>query len=57
MKTSDLNAIRSQYMSNSDDCVLEMLSVWLSRTDPSPPSWQRVVDALSSPAVDRQNVA
>ena len=57
MKTSDLNAIRSQYMNNPDDSLLEMLSVWLSRTDPSPPSWQRVVDALSSPAVERPDVA
>ena len=57
MKTSDLKAIRSQYMNKPDDCLLEMLSVWLSRTDPSPPSWQRVVDALSSPAVDRPDVA
>ena len=57
MKTSDLNAIRSQYMNKPDDCLQEMLSVWLSRTDPFPPSWQRVVDALSYPAVDRQNLA
>ena len=57
MKTSDLNAIRSQYLNNPDDCLLEMLSVWLSRTEPSPPSWQRVVDALSSPAVERLDVA
>ena len=57
MKTSDLNAIRSQYMNNPDDCLLEMLSVWLSRTDPSPPSWRRVVDALSSPPIGKQSAA
>ena len=55
MKPSDLNAIRVQFMNNPEDCLLEMLSVWLKREDPSPPSWQRVVDALCSPAIDRQS--
>ena len=57
MKTSDLDVIQTQYMNNPDDCLLKMLAVWLSRTDPSPPSWQSVVDALSSPAVNRHDVA
>jgi hypothetical protein len=56
MKTSDLNAIRSQYMNNPDDCLLEMLCVWLTKL-PSPPTWQTVVDALSAPAVRRPDVA
>ena len=57
MKTSDLDVIQTQYMNNPDDCLLRMLSLWLSRTHPSPPCWQRVVDALSSPAVSRHDVA
>ena len=56
MKTSDLNAIRSQYMNNPDDCLLEMLSDWLTKL-PSPPTWQTVVDALSSPAIGKQSAA
>ena len=54
---ADLRSIRADFRDKSSDCLLEMLSVWLSRTEPSPPSWQRVVDALSSPAVDRLDVA
>ena len=51
MRPSDLDAIRVQFMNNPEDCLLEMLSLWLKREDPSPPSWQRVVDALCSPAI------
>ena len=54
---ADLRSIRADFRDKSSDCLLEMLSAWLSRTEPSPPSWQRVVDALSSPAVDRLDVA
>ena len=54
MKTSDLDAFETQYQNNLDRCLIKMLSDWLSRTDPSPPSWQRVVDALSSPAIGNQ---
>ena len=57
MKKSDLDAIETTFLKNVNRCLPEMLSVWLSRTEPSPPSWQRVVDALSSPAVDRSDVA
>ena len=56
MKPSDLNAIRIQYMNNPDDCLLEMLCVWLTKF-PSPPTWQTVVDALSSPAIGKQSAA
>ena len=57
MPLADLRSIRADFRDKSSDCLLEMLSVWLSRTDPSPPTWQRVVDALSSPAVERPDVA
>ena len=53
---SDLKAIRTQYLNNPDDCLLEMLSCWLSITTPSP-TWQTVVDALCCPAIGRQQVA
>ena len=56
MSPSDLNAIQIQCNNDPSRCLLEMLSQWLEVTSP-PPSWQTVVDALSSPAVDRQNVA
>ena len=57
MPLADLRSIRADFKDKSSDCLLEMLSVWLTRTDPSPPSWERVVDALSSPAIDRPTVA
>ena len=55
MKPSDLDPIQKQYMNNCDDCLLQMLSLWLTKTTPSPPSWQRVVDALCSPAIGKQS--
>ena len=57
MRPSDLDPIQIQCLNNPDDCLLKLLSVWLTRADPSPPSWERVVDALSSPAIDRPTVA
>ena len=57
MPLADLRSIRADFKDKSSDCLLETLSVWLTRTDPSPPSWERVVDALSSPAIDRPTVA
>ena len=50
MRPSDLKAIRTQYHNDPDDCLLEMLSQWLSITTP-PPTWQTVVDALYCPAI------
>ena len=57
MPLADLRSIRADFKDKSSDCLLEMLSVWLTRTVPSPPSWERVVDTLSSPAIDRPTVA
>ena len=57
MKTSDLNAIQIQYMNNLDNCLLHMLSFWLDKTESSPPSWQRVVDALCCAPVNRPLIA
>ena len=52
----DLKAIRTQYNNNPDNCLIEMLSHWLTMTPP-PPTWQRVVDALNSPAIGKPNIA
>ena len=51
----DLRAIRTQF-SNPADCLIEMLSYWLTMTAP-PPTWQRVVDALNSPSIAKPNIA
>ena len=52
----DLRAIRAEYRDNPSNCLLEMLSTWLSITIPSP-TWQTVVDALCTPAIARTVVA
>ena len=53
---ADLRSIRADYRDKSSDCLLEMLSTWLSRNTPSPPTWQRVVDALCCASIDRNSV-
>ena len=57
MKTSDLDAIQIQYMNNPDNCLLHMLSSWLDKAESSPPSWQRVVDALCCAPINRPLIA
>ena len=57
MKTSDLDAIKTEYQNNPHRCLLEMLSLWLKRKDPSPPTLQNVVVALSSRAINRKDIA
>ena len=53
---SDLNAIRIQYRNDPEDCLLDMLTRWLSITIPSP-TWQTVIDALCSAPIKRLLVA
>ena len=53
---SDLNAIRIQYRNDPEDCLLHMLTRWLSITIPSP-TWQTVIDALCSAPIKRLLVA
>ena len=60
MTTHDLDAIQTQYQNSPDMpnvCLRQMLSVWLTKEVPSPPTWQRVVEALSSPTVDKPRLA
>ena len=53
---SDLSAIRIQYRNDPEDCLLDMLTRWLSITIPSP-TWQTVIDALCSAPIKRLLVA
>ena len=53
---ADLRSIRADYRDKSSDCLLEMMSTWLSSTAPVP-TWQRVVDALCCAAIGRRLVA
>ena len=51
-----LNAIRVQYRDNPQDCLREVLMVWLKAVDPQP-TWKALVDALQSKAVDEGRLA
>ena len=57
MTLPDLDAIETQYQNNPDRCLQRMLSDWLSREIPSPPSWQKIVDALCTHTVSKPLVA
>ena len=57
IQTHDLDVLRLENQNDTKKCLRQMLSVWLLQEFPSPPSWERVVDALSSPAIDRPTVA
>ena len=50
MQVPCLNSIAIKCNNDPSLCLLEMLSQWLDITFP-PPTWQTVVDALSSPAL------
>ena len=56
METHDLDAFRLENQNDTKKCLRQMLSLWLLQEFPSPPSWERVADALSSPAIDRPTV-
>ena len=56
MQPHDLKSIQIQYHNDPSRCLLEMLSKWLSITFP-PPTWQTVVDSLSSPAINNKKLA
>ena len=60
MEVSDLKAIQSQYQNSPNmpsACLHQMLSDWLTKQVSPPPTWQIVVEALSSPAVDKPDLA
>ena len=57
MQLSELEVIQSQHPRHPERCLREMLSIWLTREVPSLPTWQRVVDALFAPPIDKPHVA
>ena len=52
---AQLRAIETQYR-NPDTCLMNVLTLWLSNTTPSP-TWETVVDALCCAAIGRQQMA
>ena len=53
---SELRAIRTQH-SNPADCLIEMLTSWLTTITASPPTWQSVVDVLNCASIRRHHTA
>ena len=52
---ADLRCIRADYRDRCSECLLEMLSAWLTIT--TLPTWQNVIDALCCATVERPLVA
>lgn len=52
-----LKRIETDLPQNSRQCRTEMLIAWLEMRDNTAPSWQALVCALSSPVVNKQEVA
>ena len=57
METHDFDVFRLENQNDTKKCLRQMLSVWLLQEFPSPPSWERVVDALSSPAINKKGIS
>ena len=51
-----LKAIEKHYNGDPDDCLTEMLDVWLKQIDPSP-SWDALAEALGSAPVGEGHLA
>ena len=52
-----LKEIESNYSNNARRCLTEMVIAWLQMKDNTQPSWQSLVSALSSPSMNRTEVA
>ena len=56
LNADTLDNIRSNCGSSTQHCLLEVLKVWLRKTNPYP-TWKAVVDALRSAVVGEERVA
>ena len=52
-----LTEIESNHRGEARRCQTEMVIAWLRKKDNAQPSWQALVSALSSPSVERIEVA
>ena len=52
-----LREIESNHRGEARSCLTEMVIVWLQMKDNSQPSWQSLASALSSPSVNRIEIA
>ena len=52
-----LRGIEFNYQGEARRCLTEMVITWLQMEDNSQPSWRSLVSALSSPKVNRNEIA
>ena len=57
LSSGTLKAIESNYPKDTHRCLTEMVIAWLQMKDNSQPSWRSLVSALSSPSVNRIELA
>ena len=57
LSSGTLKAIESNHSKDARRCLTEMVIAWLQMKDNSQPSWQSLASALSSPLVDRIEIA
>jgi len=53
---NELDVIKAQHSGNAQDCLLEMLILWLRRIHPMP-RWKFVVEALRTKSVAENTLA
>lgn len=51
-----LNAIEKHRKGDPDECLLDMLNMWLKQVDP-PPSWESLAEALESVSIGEDHLA
>ena len=56
LSADELDAIKKANRDNPQDCLRDLLRLWLSRVD-TKPTWRALSNALTSPAVNEQALA
>ena len=57
LSSGTLKAIESNYPKDALRCLTEMVIAWLQMKDNVQPSWQSLASALSSPSINRVEIA
>ena len=57
LSSGTLRELESNYRGDARRCLTEMVIVWLQMKDNAQPSWQALASALSSPLVNRIEIA
>ena len=57
LSSGTLKTIESNYPKDARRCLTEMVVAWLQMKDNSQPSWQSLASVLSTPSVNRIEIA